>query len=132
MISALEQDSSPIRNTSFFPNPVVNTTFVPSLPPQAVSPVIILTPNTPATNTAVILHLFLKNIAFPTFSKSLNSDYTLFFSSVPCFLGSSENSKNSKDTKMRAEMIHTHFLIILFLTIPNLLSVITRSHGSSP
>lgn len=54
MISALEQDSSPIRNTSFFPNPVVNTTFVPSLLPQAVSPVTILIPSTPATNTAVI------------------------------------------------------------------------------
>ena len=66
-------------------------------------------------NTFLVTEIiFLKNIAFPTFSKSLNSDYTLFFSSVPCFLGSSENSKNSKDTKMRAEMIHTHFLIILF------------------
>ena len=95
MISALEQDSSPIRKTSFFPNPVVKTTFVPSSPPQAVSPVTILMPSSPAINTAVILHLFLKNIAFPTFSKSLNSDYTLFLSSMLRFLISSENSKNS-------------------------------------
>ena len=28
MISALEQDSSPIRKTSFFPNPVVKTTVI--------------------------------------------------------------------------------------------------------
>jgi hypothetical protein len=57
--------------------------------------------------------VFLKNITFPAFSKSLNSDYTLFFSSVPRFLGSSEKSKNSTDKKMRADILQLNKVAVV-------------------
>ena len=53
-------------------------------------------------------------IQYHTPLTSAYPDYTLFFSSVPRFLGSSEKSKNSTDKKMRADILHTHFNIIQF------------------